>query len=394
MNQEIPISEREFIPPADTKRGDLSAEQKEQLAQVWSGSVVDNINIPGNIRDMSPDEIKKWLFESIMVDIERLANEWGLQVDVELAKKIQTAEDMDEKTALEMEYIQKSHSQVDALTQKFDKSKSSKWDSWPKRMRETNQFNCVGATLLGIYFLEKGGIKSYYGNPHGHVLNIVELPNGEWWYVDFLNGEQNIIKIEPEEAMIEGVRVLKINNPQIGYQLIPIYKNKEAAGSMLGNLQALQEEAGDETISDQNIGKQEAKEILQKHGKNIEKVNFLLLHESLYPKFDELNDSEEMKNEIARLDPIQDCEKPAQDYIKTLAKDEEKELVAEIRAKKEEIIRLFYSEGKDAAIPQEVGPKLKKLLGLFLESLRSIKDKNPEAYQDAVERIVIRIKHS
>ena len=44
------------------------------------------------------------------------------------------------------------------------------------------------------------------------------------WYVDFRNGKQNIIKIEPEETSLADVPVLRINHPSIDYRLIPIYE--------------------------------------------------------------------------------------------------------------------------------------------------------------------------
>ena len=182
MNPETPEFEKMDNAYAKQERQEISSEQKKILGKVWTEMVVDNSDTPENIRDMPNEEIKKWLFESTMKDIESFTNELRLKNDQVLIEKIQKTENLDEKSVLELEYIRNIHAQVDNIVHNFDESenKSTKWDSWPKRMRETKEFNCVGATLLGINFLEKSGIKSYYGNPGGHVVNIAKLSNGEW----------------------------------------------------------------------------------------------------------------------------------------------------------------------------------------------------------------------
>lgn len=393
MNPEIPQFEQPINIEADVEQQELSPEQKKTLGEVWTEMVIDNGNTPENIGEMAEDEIKQYLFDSIMKDIEKFSKELGLQIDAELVKKIQNTESVEEKSAFELEYIRKAHAQVDEIVQKFDRSadKSTKWDSWPKRMRETKEFNCVGATLLGIYLLEKGGIKSQYGNPHGHVINIAKLSNGEWWYVDFRNGKQNIIKLEPEEIVIADVPTLKINQPNIDYRLIPLYANSEVAGSVLGNLSSLKHEAEDECIPNEDIERKEAKEYLEKYGQNFQKADFSLLHQSLYSKFIEFDKTDEMQKEITRIDSMRDFEKPVQNFTKTLTKEQEKALVEEIKTKKESIESFFCKD--DESVLQDVSQELKKVLELFLESLKSVKEKQPEVYQEAVDKIVGRIRN-
>ncbi len=390
MNSEIP----QFEQPKniEAEQQGLSPEQKKSLGEVWTEMVVDSESAPENIGKMTQAEIKQYLFDSIMQDIEKFSEELGLQIDAELVEKIQNTESLEEKSALELEYIKKAHAQVDEIVQGFDKSadKSTKWDSWPKRMRETKEFNCAGATLLGIYLLEKGGINSHYGNPHGHVLNIAKLSNGEWWYVDFRNGKQNIIKLEPEEITIADMPTLKINQPNIDYRLIPLYNNSEAAGSVLGNLSSLKRGAQDESVSDENIEKKEAKEHLKKYGQNFQKVDFSLLHQSLYPKFIELDKTDEMQKEIARIDSMRDFEKPVQDFAKTLTKEQVEALAEETKIKKEDVENLFYKD--DESVLQDVSPELKKVLELILESLRGVKEKQPEVYQEMINKIVGKVR--
>lgn len=373
---------------SDLEKKELTPEQKRTLGKSWTEMAVDSASVPGNIDKMDNKDLKKWLFESTMKDIECLANEWGLQIDKDLIEKIQKAENLDEKSALELECVRNMHAQVDEITQNFDKSgnKSAKWDSWPKRMRETKEFNCVGATLLGINLLEKGGVKSYYGNPGGHVINIAKLSNGEWWYVDFRNGKNNIIKIEPEETSLAGAQILKINHQSIDYRLIPIYENSEATCSILSNLSSLKRAAENQNIPDENIEKKEAKEYLEKYKSNFAKADFSLFHQTLYSKFIEVEETKEMQEEIRRIDNIREFEKPIKDYIKTLSKEQEMAIIEEIKGKKEAIGDLFYKD--DESILRETSLELKKVLYLYLENLRKIKEKQPEIYRETIDKIV------
>ncbi len=387
MNSEISNFE------INSEQSELNSEQKRALCDLWTKMIVDNTEVPENIEIMSHEEIKKWLFESIMNDIERFTEELGIQIDIDLVEKIKKEEDMDKKSALELEYINKVHAEVDKIVQKFVESgeKSTTWDSWPKRMRETKEFNCVGATLLGINLLEKGGIKSYYGRPHEHVVNIAKLANGEWWYVDFRNGKQNIIKIEPDETKIADVSVLEVKQSNIDFGLIPIFDNSEAAGSMLDNLDSLKNCVENENIPNDDIEKKEAKEYLKKYDQNFQKVDFSLLRQSLYPKFVEIEKTEEIKHEADKINKMGDFEKPVNDYLKTLTKEQIKIIIQETKIKAESIKNLFYQE--DKSILHEASPEMKKVLELFLESLKEVKNEQSEVYRRSVDKFIGKINN-
>lgn len=384
------FNKQENIEVASEQR-DLSPEQKKILGEAWTEMIVENVAVPENISEMSSAEMKKWLFDSIMADTGRLIEELDLQADADLATKITNTENLEEKSALELAYIKQAHAQVDEIVKNFDESgnRSSKWDSWPKRMRETKEFNCVGATLLGLKLLEQSGVESYYGNPRGHVLNIVRLANGDWWYVDFRNGARNIIKLEPEETTIAGVPVLKINQPEIDYRLIPLFTSEHVAGSVFGNLSSLQHEASDDSIADENIEKKEAKEYLAKHGPRFAQIDFSEIGEILYPEFTTVRRSNEMRQEKDRIEVIRDFEKPVLDYTRSLAKKQRELLAKEIKNNKAGIEHLFRNG--DEAILSAVSPELHKVLELFLASLAGVKENQPEVYQEAVDNIIGRI---
>jgi hypothetical protein len=382
----------ETAPSEQLDVNELTSEQKKILGEVWTEMVIDDGKAPEAIGEMTTVEIKQYLFESIMNDIEKFSQELGLEIDSELIEKIQNTESP-EKATLELEYIKQVHAQVDKIVKKFDNSanKSTKWDSWPKRMRETKEFNCVGATLLGMYLLKKSGIESFLGNPHGHVLNIAKLSNGDWWYVDFRNGSRNIIKLEPEKEIIADVPTLKINQPNIDYRLIPLYDNSEVAGSILGNLSSLKREAEDESVSNEDIEKQEASKYLEKYGQNFEKADFSLLNQALYSKRFELKETAEMQEEIGRINRLRNFEKPVQDYTRTLTPGQQDILIAELKTRREEIENLFYKEDEAILSDADASKGLKETLKIFRQSLKNVKDQ-PEIYEEAIDKFIGRIR--
>jgi len=298
-------SNKKFEKKPDTRseKTELSVEQKEQLANVWTEMVVDGVKQPENVGEMSDLEIKSWLNESVKTDSEKLASELGLEVDGDLIEKIKQEEDVELKSALELDYIKQAHQQIDSLIGGFDRSgvKSTKWDSWPKKMRETGEFNCLGATLLGTELLNKGGIESYCGKPVGHVVNIVKLSNGDWWYVDFRNGEESVVRIQPDQIEIEGSRVLVVNQENLYYELIPMYDNSEITGSVLGNLSSLQREATEST-ENETVSTKEAKEFMDQYGTSFSETNISELHQTLFPESIIVDKSMEMQNEKIRID--------------------------------------------------------------------------------------------
>jgi hypothetical protein len=375
------------------ERQELSVEQKLILKKIWAEMVVDSTSSFDDIENLEQENFKKELYKKTMGDVDNLIDEWGLEPDQELIELIKKNENEEERAVLELEYIKREHAKIDDQTKNFKKiwEKSTRWDSWPKRMRETKEFNCVGATLLGISYLERAGIKSYFGSPYGHAVNIARLSNNDWWYVDFRNGKRSVIKIEPEETFTNKVKVLKINNPNIAYGLIPVFDNSEIIAPIIGNLSTLKHEAHDPDISDERIEKKEAQEYLKKYEDNFSKIDFKTVQQSLSPDVANMEETEEMKREEKRILSLIDFEKPFQDYMKNLSQEQRRGMIEEAKIRKEKIENLFY-EG-DETILSEAGPELKKALTIFLQEFQKMKENQPEIYEENIDIIVNRISN-
>jgi len=228
-------------------------------------------------------------------------------------------------------------------------------------MRDDEGFNCVGATLLGINALKEKEIESYYGNPWGHVVNIAKLSNGKWMYVDFKN---NMVKeITPEEVTLGGCRMLKIDDENIDYKLIPIYDSSVAVGSIIGNLSGLEAEKGNE----------EGQDIYQN------------IKQKLFPEIQKTEDMGEMKAEKERVESIQETEKEAKEYLRRLSGETREKVLQETISKKELIRDSILNE----SLLGEFSNELHEFLRLIIIGFSLITKK--EIREEAISRFLSKV---
>jgi hypothetical protein len=324
-------------------QNELSYEEKQYLVENWKNEVIDEY-FTVNDSQIRNQELKAILSQSLMEDVAKLSEEWGIELD---------------KSLPEEEYIEKLQTQINNLTRRTERD--THWDSWPKKMREDDGFNCVGAVLLGINAIKKREIESYYGNPWGHVVNIVRLSNEKWLYVDLRNN--NVLEINPEEISLSGHRALKINDDNIDYKLIPIHDNSAVVGSIIGNLSGLEAEKGNE----------EGQTIYQN------------VKQKLFPEFGEIENTEEMKIEKERIESMQEAEKEAKDYLRGLPEERRDELFQEAIDRKE-LIRDSISKG---SLLGEFSDELQEFVRLMILGLNGINKK--EIKEEAISRFLNKI---
>ncbi len=278
---------------------ELSCEEKRQLVETWGEVVLGRADNLLDTEAMKNEDVKKWLFSSLMREIEILAKEWKLEPDEDLIKKIQEEQDFDNKSKFEVEYIRVMYDKVSKITKNFDMSSFSvKWSSWPARMRETKEFNCVGATMLGMHFLKKAGIKSYYGSPVGHAVNIAELSNGEFWYADFIQDKKLTKKLNLSEKQSGNKQILELDYDDGKVKQIPLLENSEISSAILENFSDLKKESINQKIPIKNIKEQETADYIAKFKKQFSEVDFGGLNRKLYPVICALEETEEMKEEV------------------------------------------------------------------------------------------------
>ncbi|MDP3901982.1 MAG: hypothetical protein Q8Q21_00135 [bacterium] len=364
---------------------ELESKEKGNLVDAWLAIAVDNQVKPDYINNLNNQQLKEWLHKTLIDDTAKLIEEWGLQPDVALVKRIRGEQNPEQRAKIEMDFIEAVRTKI----QEFKKAhplgdRSDKWDSWPSEMRDNKNFNCVGGTLLGTSFLDRIGVHSYYGNPFSHVLNIVELSNGEWVYADFLNNQ--VKKIKPREIMLGGVRTLELKEPDIIYRYIPLLDNSEAVGSIIGNFHSLEHDTKDKNSDP--IDKQGAERLFANFAEEFSRNDFSSLHDALYPSKVALRRTKEMQNEGGRIEKIRSFSSSARKYIETLNPRQKEEVLKEIKVNTEGIRKLFYEN--DDGVLDKIDSTSKKLLQSLIRSTRNAKTKSPKLYHDFVELFVSR----
>jgi hypothetical protein len=340
----IESSENENLEKKEKVENELSLIEKQYLIDNWEAEVIDGSFDIWENDQITNQELRYNLNESLMNDIKLLNEEWGVKLNKDLSEE---------------EYIEKVRIQINSLPKKI--RKDTHWDSWPKKMREDEGFNCVGATLLGINALKEKGIESYYGNPWGHVVNIAKLLNGKWMYIDLRN---NVVKeISPEEISLKECRVLKINDEDIDYKIIPIYDNSTAVGSIIGNLSELEAERENE----------EGQDIYQN------------IKYKLFPEIKKIEDTEEMQIEKERIESIEEVERDAKNYLNKLPEEKRREVLWEIANKKESVKNSILGE----SFPEGYSDELQESLRLINVALNGISRK--EIKEEAISRFLSKI---
>ncbi len=372
------------------KEKELTAEEKRQAVLAWKEMVLGVETVPENVDQLNDSEIKKWFSQSLNLEIDNLAKDWGLEPDLALIRKISEAENAQEKSAAQVEYIQTCSSRIQKLVSEFKEPprKSTKWNSWPKTMREHKSFNCVGASLLGQCLLKKAGIENYLGSPVGHAIDIAHLENGDWWYVDFLN--KSVKQIKPKETEIEGCRVLSVDDSDVLYRYVGIQDVSAAPAYIVGNLGCLVDEANSEDIPDEDIDKIAAKNFLAEHAELFEKVNFEELLARLYSGVERFATSQEMENEKKRIDLIFSSSDDIQELIEKKNLNKNIQTIRENFKNNVEVVKNFLLTGDEALI-SSLDYDSRSVLKIYNHQLERVKEINVEVYEELKALMISKI---
>lgn len=372
------------------KKNELTILEKKQIGEFWPEMILgvsaeqDQIDVS----KMNEEEIRRWMYDGLIGETEKLIEEWGIKADAELIEKISVENDLEARAQLQIEYIKKCQQEMIRF---FDsvKNESSRWSSWPRNMRESGNVNCVGATLIGISLLDRAGIENYFGSPVGHAVNIVRLSNGNWWYVDLRNGEKSVQKITPEITQIDGCDVLKFENKVIDYRTVIIGKKDSVINSILGNLYAAFHEANDSDISDEDLDKRVAIEYISKFSKQFSEINFKSIRNKFFGKELLLKSSEIMQKEKDRIDKLHGFDQQELDkFIKGLSLEQRKALKSETREKIVYVKNFFFKD--DEYVLEVASFNLSHALKILRTSLKKIKESDHDLYVEIVKRLVFK----
>jgi hypothetical protein len=362
---------------------ELTPSERENLAVAWADIAVEGVEVPNGISKWDDDRLRAWLSETFRADTARLVREWGLEPDAALLAELRAEEDPARRADIEMRYIESVNAAITGFQRDEDArqtgERSTKWDSWPRRMRATRQFNCVGGTILGIELLNQAGIQSYEGSPAGHVVNIVRRSDGAWVYADFTNS--CIRKLSPNVQVIGGVETLVVDDPTLTYRLIPLTANAEAPKSVLGNLNCCLG-GGDPPES---IDGAEAERIRSLYSTHFEKNDFGALADNLYPGQARYREAPEAQEERRRVGNIRKAERTIQSFFDTDGPTDREAIKREKRTRSLEL-RLYIRDG-DEQVLAKLSEPLRRTLPALRGYLEELRVSDPETYETLMRTI-------
>uniref|UniRef100_A0A7C4LZI0 Transglutaminase-like domain-containing protein n=1 Tax=candidate division CPR3 bacterium TaxID=2268181 RepID=A0A7C4LZI0_UNCC3 len=209
---------------------------KEDFAVFWTKAVVIHEVIPNGIAIFSRQEMASWLFETLMRSIEYVIEIFGIPTDNEMIFRISEEKNIEFKANLEkifiFNFLKNIHSVADlAKEDAFDNS----YGSWPNEILRKNSFDCVGASTMAIYILQKAGISNYSTLIPMHQITPVRLVNRQWYYLDTI--QNRFIKADyKENDNIFGFPYLDINKIDTEWNFVPVMDPKYILQSIINNI--------------------------------------------------------------------------------------------------------------------------------------------------------------
>lgn len=251
-------------------------------------------------------------------------------------------------------------------------------------MRESKQFNCVGAALIGHHLMSKAKIKNMIANPFGHIANVIELSDGNYLYADFLN--DIVKKIEPEVKKTGKLEVLEINDDLVEYRKILVYDDIEIPSSIVGNLRSLINEAVDPEKTSDDLEKKEALLFFGQFKEELASLDLDKIEAVLYKDIVEFDQSDEMKIESERIRKIHHLFEEFHEAMKIeLPVNELTQVKKYFRKNPHEAKRYILSGDKKDF------EKLPKNVQIYIQAckkwLEELRQKDSEMFQEMATRI-------
>lgn len=376
-------------PKIENAEQELSAEQKKSLAQAWCSVVLGREATPDNIEAFSNEQVRAWLYDSLISETLVLRNEWGLNPDIEQYREaMEGCTDDVQRSDVQFRFIDSFNDGIASFDESHPRglNRPRRWESWPKTMRDSKSFNCVGATLFAFVSLEEAGIEVSEGDPAGHSVAIARLADGEHVYVDANN--DNVFVIRPEEKNIGGVRCLVVRDPRIEYEIIPVFDRHNLVKSVLGNLSGVLDDLKHGNY-ESKAQEQRTKEIYLAQKEMFDSIDFREFKRLLYgPDKDPWNNSDEpaFEVEFQKVELLHDFAKAKKDLSPEIIN----ELVGVLLKNSEDIKQFMLDVGH--SIPG-ISDALREVLVGMHENAWRLSHGNQAAISKAIEHFAFQVNY-
>lgn len=358
---------------------EISPEEKRGFLAFWQETVLGHEKQPTGMIPENNEALGSFLYESLMREMPGLLKEFDLEPDMGKISAIQAETNTGKRSNLQREYLQGMVRRFEVVVSRFgDPEKDSrKWNDWPTTIRDEKTFNCVGAALLGMALLEQAGVRSAYGRPSGHAVNLARLDNGERWYLDLMNGRLEKI-ISPGKFIAE-TPIFQPTDPIGGYRLIPCFDNKEITSAVLGNLGHLKNAVAKDDF-DNDADRRRGQEIYSRIGEIAAPIDFEKIETALYPRVQEVKESPDMQAEDLRVETLRKYLLNLRTEFPQFLGSREKPATINIAPVRDFLLGAAVYDGSPADFPTELRPLAERLKEWQQGELKE----TPDVYRDLV----------
>lgn len=184
--------------------------------------------------------MKGAMWEALLLGTEALLSDW----------KMPSPEEIWERTSPNPERLLASMKEVETALHGAGARHGMNYydgryiESWPSRMRESGYFNCVGASVVGCYYLQSflnwsSGF-AFSGVLPNHSVLLAKPQEGRWLLLDLMNRECREL-LGAEETISGGLPFLELpeGGDIEGQRRILVMPLRDLCGSVIGNAGAV-----------------------------------------------------------------------------------------------------------------------------------------------------------
>jgi hypothetical protein len=389
----------ENIEPAQEVSAAELQRQKHRLFEEWSQ--FSGVEMP---QDIDPDklndqELIKALYENLTAGVDRAISEIGFNIDQQQLELINQEQDIAKKIELQKQFIDGILKQTKSIAEGglFNRGKEDTWAFFPKQILADRRLNCSGATLIVGRILEQAGFKTEHGLAAHHAISVVELSDGQKYYVDSRRNRDNIVALGQEERPIGNLTYRELDHPRVAYRkIIAVPRQWAEVEVIMGNYNSMRSEANKRQRN--KAGHQEAIRLIGKMDSKMTDIDFSLLWDKMFPEMLKLHTensdwTEEEKSVDAKHNFSDQVEKAVGAKFADLSQDQWVNITNELISNGQEI--LAFCQNLDYSVINELQSKLSpdayRVVIVIRDTLESIRGQSQAAYEFALDELKAKV---
>lgn len=369
--------------------------QKRRLLEEWPQLSGREISPDINFDKLSDQDLIKALYDNLMTGVDQVIKEIGFNIDQQQLEAISQEQDIGRKTELQKRFIESILKQTRGRNEGglFNRGKEDTWAFFPKQILASRRLNCSGATLVIGRILEQTGFKTDHGFAAHHAVSVVELADGQKYYVDSRRNRDNIVALGQEEKPIGNLFYRELKHPRLAYgKIIPVSREWSEVEVIIGNYNSMRSEV--KKHRGDNEAHQEAVRLIQDMDSNMQDIDFGVLWDKMFPEIMKLHTEnpewqEEEKAVEAKHNFSDQVENAVSEQFGELTPEQRVSITNELRDHSREI--LAFCQNIDFGVANQLKNNLSSeaynIIIIIRDTLESIRGQSQTAYEFALEEL-------